>query len=939
MLEFTNMKSKAMLSKALVGSAALIGDGEGYKKGKRIDRLGRYSRQLMLFLAILLPALIAGCGHWDENPVAADETAPTVILSAPANSATSVLIDSKPAATFSEAMDQSSITTSTFTLKQGTTPIYGNVTYDNSIATFAPSIDLTAGTVYTATITTGAKDMAGNTLASDFVWSFTTAAAVIVDVTSPTVMSTVPADAATGVAINLKPAATFSEAMDQSTITAATYTLKQGTTSVSGTVTYTGTVATFTPTAALTSGTVYTATITTGVKDLAGNALASNHVWTFTTAAAADVTPPTVVSTVPVNAATGVAINSKPAATFSESMDQSTITAATYTLKQGTTSVSGTVTYTGTVATFTPTAALTSGTVYTATITTGVKDLAGNALASNHVWTFTTAAAADVTPPTVVSTVPVNAATGVAINSKPAATFSEAMDQSTITAATYTLKQGTTSVSGTVTYTGTVATFTPTAALAANTVYTATITTGVKDVAGNALASDFVWSFTTAAAVVVDETAPTVMSTVPADAATGVALNSKPAATFSESMDQSTITAATYTLKQGTTSVSGTVTYTGTVATFTPTAALAANTVYTATITTGVKDVAGNTLATNYVWSFTTAAAVVVDETAPTVMSTVPADAAVDVAINSKPAATFSEAMDQSTISSATYTLKQGTTPISGEVTYDNSIATFAPEVDLLAGTEYTATITTGAKDLAGNALVNDYVWTFTTAEIVLSGQLPVPLGSAANFAILSHSAISNIPSSAITGDVGLSPGSRSSITGLTLPEVNGIIFAADDAAPVPSMLIAAKTDAQIAFDNARAAVRGTPTPISGNINGLTLVPGLYESGTSIEISPGGFLYLDAQGDANAVFIIRSATTITTESTSQVVLAGNANPANIFWTAGSAITLGANSIMKGTLIAGTSISLQTLARLDGRALIQGAAAGQVSLDQATIILP
>jgi hypothetical protein len=152
-------------------------------------------------------------------------------------------------------------------------------------------------------------------------------------------------------------------------------------------------------------------------------------------------------------------------------------------------------------------------------------------------------------------------------------------------------------------------------------------------------------------------------------------------------------------------------------------------------------------------------------------------------------------------------------------------------------------------------------------------------------------------------------------------------------------MLIAAKTDAQIAFDNARAAVRGTPTPVSGNINGLTLVPGLYESGSSIEISPSGFLYLDAGGDVNAVFIIRSATSITTSATSEVVLTGGAQAANIYWTAGSAITLGTNSKMKGTLIAGTSISLLTGARLDGRALIQGAAAGQVSLDQGTIVRP
>ena len=205
-------------------------------------------------------------------------------------------------------------------------------------------------------------------------------------------------------------------------------------------------------------------------------------------------------STVPVNAATGVAINSAMAATFSEVMDPATITTTTFTLQQGATAVSGAVTYAGVTAVFTPASNLAANTLFTATITTGVKDLAGNALAVNKVWTFTTGAAPDTTAPTVSSTIPVNAATGVAVNSAMAATFSEAMDPLTITTATFTLTQGVTPVSGAVTYAGVTATFTPTAGLAYSTVYTATITTGAKDLAGNALASDYVWSFTTGAA-------------------------------------------------------------------------------------------------------------------------------------------------------------------------------------------------------------------------------------------------------------------------------------------------------------------------------------------------------------------------------------------------------------------------------------------------------
>jgi hypothetical protein len=541
------------------------------------------------------------------------------------------------------------------------------------------------------------------------------------------------------------------------------------------------------------------------------------------------------------------------------------------------------------------------------------------------------------TTTTVSSTNPIDMSTGVAFNNKITATFSEAMDSLTITTATFTLMlQGTSIVSGTVSYKGTTATFAPSINLAPNTEYTATITTGAKDLADNALANNYVWSFTTGSAA--DVTPPTVSSTDPADVTTGVALNQKIAATFSKTMDASTITTATFTLMQGTTSVSGLVFYSGTTAVFSPASNLTANTTYTATITTGAKDLADNALANNYVWSFTTGSAA--DVIPPTVNSTDPANAAIGVPDNQKIAAAFSKTMDAATITTSTFTLRQGTRFLSGTVSYVDTTATYIPSSNLTANTTYIATITTGAKDLEGKSLTGNHVWSFTTVGVGGQLQLPVNLGTTASrFAILSNSAITNIPTSAITGDVGISPGARSSIAGLTNPEVTGTIFAADDADPVPAMLIAAKTDAENAYLDAVAAVRGTPTSISGNLNGLTLYPGLYESGSSIQISPGGFLYLDAQGDANAVFVIRSATSITTESTSEVVLTNNAQAKNIYWAAGSAVTLGTNSKMNGTIIASTSISLLTGARLDGRALIQGAAAGQISLDHSTIVLP
>jgi len=104
------------------------------------------------------------------------------------------------------------------------------------------------------------------------------------------------------------------------------------------------------------------------------------------------------------------------------------------------------------------------------------------------------------------------------------------------------------------------------------------------------------------------------------------------------------------------------------------------------------------------------------DTTRPTISSAIPVDAAVGIAVNQSVTATFSEEMDPATITSATMTLKQGATAVAGAVTYVGITATFIPTADLAAGIVYTATITTRAKDLAGNALASAQVWTFTTS-------------------------------------------------------------------------------------------------------------------------------------------------------------------------------------------------------------------------------
>src|SRR5579864_1366534 len=376
-------------------------------------------------LAFLSVALVAGCADYDKNArnPGAPLTPPTVISVTPPDSSTLASPGSTViTATFSKPMNPATVNTSTFTLTSGGTSVSGQVTYvaATNIAIFTPSGGLAPGT-FTATITTGAKDAFGIALSANFVWSFRTGA--------PSVISTVPTSGATAVPVNTLVSATCSEAMNPATINGTTFTVTgPGATPIAGTVTYAGTTATFTPSAILANSTVFTATITTGAKDPAGASLAANFVWTFTTAAA-----PTVVSTVPVTGATGVAVNTTISATFSEAMNAATINGTTFTVTgPGATPVAGTVSYAGTTATFTPTAVLANSTVFTATITTGAKDPAGVPLAANFVWTFTTAA-----PPMVVSTVPASGATAVAVNPLVSATCSEAMNAATINGTTF----------------------------------------------------------------------------------------------------------------------------------------------------------------------------------------------------------------------------------------------------------------------------------------------------------------------------------------------------------------------------------------------------------------------------------------------------------------------------------------------------------------------
>ena len=690
-------------------------------------------------------------------------------------------------------------------------------------------------------------------------------------------------------------------------------------------------------------------------------------------------TAPTVISTSP-GSVQNVPANTTITATFSEAMNPATVNSSTFKLMQGSTPISGTVTSSGNTATFIPVPGLALCTTYTASITTGVKNMAGSALASDYVWNFYTSCATSgpgvgtTTPqsggavssytgglppdlnqlpepiPTVRSTNPT--ATCVAIDSKITVVFSEKMKPSTINTNTFTLMLGAVPVLGTVAYSGLTATFTP-AVLVPNSLYTATITTGAKNLAGNALAANKVWTFTTCAAL------PTVISTIP--------INNDPvclftdysiSAIFSTPMKSSTINTSTFIVKgPGNTPVNGTVAYAGLTAVFTPSPILLASTQYTATITTGAQDLNGNALAANKVWTFTTCPGTD-PVTTPTVLSTIPVDGAGTgmlpcVPMNSTVTVTFSKLMNAATITATSFTLKKtsDSTPVTAlSIITVGNISTFTPAANLLPGIQYTATITTAAKDLAGHALTPaNYVWSFTTCAVAPpAGPVLPPLLTADHYANLTMAGITNTGASLITGDMGVSPLPAASITGFGLAldlshqfstttgpgMVTGRVYAADYAAPTPANL----TVDILAITNAYTATANTVIPAptvnigSGHLGGLNLVPGVYKFNTNVDIN--SHLILTATGaDDTWIFQIPGNLTIATNQV--VTLAGGAQAKNIYWQVAGNTTLFPGSTFQGVILGYSYIALQTGATLHGKALSQTA----VTLDAAKVLLP
>ncbi|MEX0719554.1 MAG: ice-binding family protein [Balneolaceae bacterium] len=242
-----------------------------------------------------------------------------------------------------------------------------------------------------------------------------------------------------------------------------------------------------------------------------------------------------------------------------------------------------------------------------------------------------------------------------------------------------------------------------------------------------------------------------------------------------------------------------------------------------------------------------------------------------------------------------------------------------------------------------GNDVTSEYseTWMFTTWATPPVSPAPVILGTAGDFVILAKTAISTVPTSALTGDIGLSPAATSFITGFTLtddtgfsisPQVTRKVYAADMADPTPSNLTTAISNMETAFTDAAGRPDADFNELHvGDIGGKTLIPGLYKWSSTVT-APGSF---EISGGEDDIWIFQIAGDLTVAADINVTLSGGAQVQNIFWQVSGEVTIGTDSHFEGIILSQTAIHLLTGASMNGRLLAQSA----VTLDQNSVTEP
>ena len=596
--------------------------------------------------------------------------------------------------------------------------------------------------------------------------------------------------------------------------------------------------------------------------------------------------------------------------------------------------------------------------------------------------------------PLVVSTVPTDNAVDVPLDQVITATFNEKMNPETITETSFTLQEGTTPITGTVSYNALTASLVPSIPLLPFTLYKGTVKTLAKDLMGNALQTDYVWTFTTIPQVVLSS------SPIAGGTAAGagtfaqgspvtVTATPNPGYSFSNWTENGTIVStnssyqftmagnrtlvANFTLQYvvslssnpesgGTTTGSGSynagteVTITaapnaeynfvnwtdnGTIVSATSSYIFPLNSSTTLVANFAIKTYTLNVTAVN--------GSVVKDpnqatyNSGATVQLTATPDAGYtftswsgDATGSDNPLTVTMNANKNITANFTLNTYTLNVTALNGTVVKNPNLAAYnsGATVQLTATPSPGYTFTSWSGDATGS----DNPLTVTmnadkniTANFTATAPVTpvVDLKTAARFGILSGVGISNNAGFSVVNnmDVGISPGVRSSVTGFPpATVVGGAIYAADDGGAVTAMLTQAKLDLTAAYLFAEGASSPAPASVSGDQGGLTLTPGIYKS-TSTLLIQSGDLTLDAQGDPNAVWIFQIASGFTTVGGAggSIILTGGANADNIFWQTGSSAVIGDYTTFYGNVLALQSITMNSHAVAEGRMLAQNAA--------------
>ena len=665
------------------------------------------------------------------NPVT---TAPVLIATSPVVGAEGVPLNAAVYLQFSQALNSSSVSSSTaYLTDQNNSIVPASVTLlpSGNTIEIKPSSNLAAGTSPTSTyyqvnVTTGVQNTSGLPLAALYTGYFY--AGTTADTTAPTVLGVAPPNNQQNVGLNGLVVVTFSEPINPITANSSTVSLSYGTaaTTIPTSVSFnsTNTQVTFTPTTPLPPSTTVTVAITNGVQDVAGNAVTAQAT-TFKTAATADTVGPAVTIT-PLNGATNVPSNTVVVIQYSEPINAQTVSPTynyLYDSSNGQNIAANlTVSANGLTATLAPTGPLPVGTVIYV-YSSQAQDLSGNVQAGiNSVQSsFTTSYDVDTTVPQVIGTNPANGATAVPTNTVVDLYFNESVNPASLSQVTLSEGGATVPTMQTLSNGNQTLSLTPATPLLPTASYTITAI-GVKDTAGNQLAATFTSAFTTG--LTIDLVGPTVTGFNPVYGSTGVGLNAPLIVMFSKPINPLSLTASQFALYDYNTAykISGTIAVAANAmsATFTPAELLQTNTsyvfevagcfVFSCTIPSGYTDVAGNTGSGSYTL-FTTSTTIVA--TAPTVVSINPPNGtATTVPQDVYIAAVISTQVDPLTVSGNSITL---TPAAAGTVTLaaDQVTLEFVPNTNLAASTTYTVNVG-GFKDVNGNT-VTPFTSTFKT--------------------------------------------------------------------------------------------------------------------------------------------------------------------------------------------------------------------------------